>query len=87
MIYVQKQRALSNFVKRMDLIMNKMDSAIAGCPNHDYRAIEYEFGQLKKDYQRFAVGYQNHDQAVFQLGRLIQRFEKVFNKNNPLQYI
>ena len=87
MNYQQKQQAIAAFSKCMSGIIGKTKAAIKKSENDDFAVIDFEFTQLKQDFQNLASKCESGDQEVFQFGQLVQQFETMFNKNNPLQYV
>jgi len=88
MTHENRQKALSNFAKRLESVTKKTEAAVDKGRIDDYGTIQYEFNKLKSDFQTFSAECcGTHDQGSFQLGQIIFRFEGILNKNIPLKYI
>lgn len=83
----QKENDLLNFANRLQGVIDKTNAAVEKPGSDGFSVIEYEFKQLKRDFQKFSGQCKPDDQGIFQLSTALRKFETTFNKHSPLKFL
>ncbi|MFZ2170248.1 MAG: hypothetical protein WAW61_11500 [Methylococcaceae bacterium] len=78
---------LSSFISRLTKLQDKTKALLDKSSTDAFVTIDYEFGQLKREYQEMAGGDGNKSQTLFQCGQMLGQYESMLNEINPLKYI